>query len=185
MRIIVKGKNLEITPDLRNYAEKKVGKLSRFFEGRPEILAEVMMRIEKEQDIVEITVQVDGILLRGEEKNEDLYASIDGAVEKIERQVRKHKTRLQNRFRNGPKLSELQSMEVHPDREKDTPRVVRTKRFAIKPMGVEEAIMQMDLLGHDFFVFTNAATNEINVVYRRKDGDYGLIEPNTNDDPEK
>lgn len=174
MRTIVKGKNIEITPALRNYATKKTSKLEKFFEDGPEVSCEVMMRVERELDIVEITLQVNGLLMRGEEQTEDMYASIDGAVEKVERQVRKFKTKYLSRFQ-GPKLGEL--ITVQEEKDADAPRIVRTKRFAFKPMSADEAVMQMELLGHSFFVFNNAATQEVNVVYRRKDGNYGLIEP--------
>jgi putative sigma-54 modulation protein len=123
---------------------------------------------------VEITLQVNGLLMRGEEQTEDMYASIDGAVEKVERQVRKFKTKYLNRVQ-GPKISEL--LPVQEEKNDDVPRIVRTKRFALKPMSTDEAVMQMELLGHSFFVFRNATTQEVNVVYRRKDGNYGLIEP--------
>jgi len=180
MNIIVKGKNLEITPALRTYAEKKVSKLERFFNGdRLEMTAEVMMIIERESGIVEITLEVDGLLLRGEDQSQDMYGSIDGAIEKIERQIRKYKTKIHRKFQDAPRISELQPGEddAGAPEEKNIPRVVKTKRFAIKPMSVEEAVMQMDLLGHDFYVFTNAYTEEVNVLYRRRDGDFGLIEP--------
>ncbi|NLN17396.1 MAG: ribosome-associated translation inhibitor RaiA [Firmicutes bacterium] len=175
MRTIVKGKNIEITPALRSYATKKTSKLEKFFEDGPEVSCEVMMRVERELDIVEITLQVNGVLMRGEEKTEDMYASIDGAVEKVERQIRKFKTKYLNRLQGGPKLGELRP--AVEEKNAGAPRIVRTKRFALKPMSTDEAVMQMELLGHSFFVFRNAATQEVNVVYRRQDGNYGLIEP--------
>ncbi|HHV43675.1 MAG TPA: ribosome-associated translation inhibitor RaiA [Firmicutes bacterium] len=176
MQIVVYGKNIEVTTALRSYAEKKVSKIQRFFEGDLELTAEVTMSVQKELDIVEITVQVDGVLLRGEARTEDMYASIDEAVDKIARQVEKYKTRLQKHFQKGAKLAKV-STDSKASAGMEMPNIVRTKRFAIKPMSVEEAAMQMDLLGHDFFVFANALNGEVNVVYRRKDGNYGLIEP--------
>lgn len=180
-RVVVKGKNLEVTPALRGYAEKKLMKLAKFFDEPHEPLVEVLMRVERELEIVEITLQVGGLLVRGEGKTEDMYASIDEAVDRIERQIRKNKTRIQKRSQDAPKLSEIAT---DPSANGDTyqkeatqPRVVRTKRFAIKPMSVDEAILQMELLGHDFFVFANGNTNEVNVLYKRRDGNYGLIEP--------
>ncbi|MCK9221479.1 MAG: ribosome-associated translation inhibitor RaiA [Limnochordia bacterium] len=177
MQIVVYGKNLEITPALRSYAEKKVSKVERFFEENLEISAEVTMSVQKELDIVETTVQVDGVLLRGESRTEDMYASIDESVDKIERQIKKYKTRLHKRLQDGVKLSKIVSEDKAVANGMEMPKIVRTKRFAIKPMSVEEAAMQMDLLGHDFFVFANALSGEVNVVYRRRDGNYGLIEP--------
>ncbi len=173
MEIKIHGKNLEVTKALQDYAKKKAAKISKFFEQEPlEIL--VTMSVERETHIVDITVSVNGLLLRGEEKTGDMYASIDGAVNKIERQVHKYKTRINRRLReeNRVVLPSPEDVEEAPE-----PKIVRTKRFAIKPMSVTEAVMQMDLLGHDFFVFFNAESEEVNVVYKRRGGDYGLIEP--------
>ncbi|HHY45705.1 MAG TPA: ribosome-associated translation inhibitor RaiA [Firmicutes bacterium] len=177
MEIIFKGKNLDLTPALKAYAEKKVRKIQKFFEN--EIVgAQVVFGVEKGLHTVDITVQVNGLLLKGEETTGDMYASIDSAVDNIERQIRKYKTRINRKLRQlGTRL--VDAAFAHGDEEEDLaePQIVKTKRFAIKPMSVEEAIMQMDLLGHDFFVFSNAETEEVNVVYRRRDGNYGLIEP--------
>lgn len=172
MQISVVGKNLELTEALREYAEKKTAKVAKFFEQNP-LEAQVTMGVERGKHIVDITVSVDGLLLRGEEKTGDMYASIDGAIEKIERQIHKHKTRINRRLRGANQVVAMPSEIV----EIEEPKIVKTKRFAVKPMSVEEAVMQMDLLGHDFYVFSNADTDEVNVVYRRKDGNFGLIEP--------
>jgi putative sigma-54 modulation protein len=173
MVVTVNGKNIEITEALREYAEKKVSKVGKFFEKSPRG-AQVTLSTERGKHIVDITIQVNGLLLRGEEKTNDMYASIDGAVEKIERQVQKYKTKINRRFREDNKvvITPLNTQE-----EAAEPQVKRTKRFAMKPMSVEEAIMQMDLLSHDFYVFTNGESEQVNVVYKRKDGNYGLIEP--------
>ena len=173
IRVIMKGKNLEVTPSLREYAQKKLKKIAKFFDEPREPLAEVVLRIEREFHVAEITLQVGGLLVRGEGKTSDMYASLDEAVDRIDRQKRQQ----------GPSLGELASNGAlggaggRQDGEIGPPRVVRTKRFAMKPMSVEEAILQMELLGHDFFVFANATTEEANVVYKRRSGDYGLIEP--------
>lgn len=184
MELTVKGKNLEVTPALRQYVEKRLGRLEKFFEGR-KVIAIVMLRTERNQQIVEVTLQVDGLLLRGEEGGPDMYASIDGVLEKLERQVHKYKTRINRKLRQENRELEAEiktsppaALPLEEEKEPAEPfRVVKTKRFAVKPMSVEEAIMQMELLGHDFYVFSNAETEEVNVVYRRKDGAYGLIEP--------
>ncbi len=173
MKITVTGKNIEVTDALRDYAEKKVSKIAKFFEKSP-LASQVSLRTERGLHIVEITVQVDGLILRGEEKTSDMYASIDGAIDKIERQVHKFKTRINRKLREENRVV---LEEIPNQKEQLEPQIVRTKRFAVKPMSVEEAVMQMDLLGHDFFVFSNSETEEVNVVYRRKDGNYGLIEP--------
>lgn len=179
MQIVVKGKNINVTPALNDYAEKKVAKLLKFFEDEMPGKAEVMLRVEREQHIVEVTVSVSGLLLRGEEVTSDMYASIDGVVEKLERQIKKYKTRINRKIRqettkgqpvvDGAKDSDVEGNGVTS--------IVKTKRFAVKPMSAEEAAMQMDLLGHSFFVFANAETDEVNVIYKRRDGGYGLIEP--------
>ncbi len=181
IRVVVKGKNLDVTPALREYAQKKVQKTAKFFDASRVPLAEVLLKIERDRQIAEITLQVGGLLVRGEGITDDMYASLDEAIDRIERQIRKHKTRILKR-QQGPGLREVvgnSSVAVLEDRRDEVtpPRIVKTKRFAIKPMSVEEAVLQMDLLGHDFFVFGNGATGQVNVVYRRRSGDYGLIEP--------
>lgn len=174
MLVTVMGKNVEVTEALRDYSEKKVAKISKFFEKSP-VGAQVTFSTERGKHIVDITIQVNGLLLRGEEKTHDMYASIDGAVDKIERQVHKFKTRLNHKFHHDNKV--IITAPLVPEEESAIPVIKRTKRFEVKPMSAEEAVMQMDLLGHDFFVFSNSDTEEVNVVYRRKDGNYGLIEP--------
>ncbi len=178
MKIAVKGKNLDITPALRGYAEKKVSKFSKFFGSEEQVVADFSLRIEREMHIAELTINLKGLVLRGESRTNDMYASIDEAVDKIERQWNKYKTRIQRKIQ-GPKISEALQTGTDSSQLKDekTFKVVKQKRFSLKPMDAEEAIMQMELLGHDFFVFTNMGTNEVNVVYKRRDGNYGLIEP--------
>jgi len=173
MKVAVIGKNIEVTDALREYAEKKIAKITKFFEKSP-IAAQAAMSTQRGKHVVDITIQVNGLLLRGEEKTNDMYVSIDGAVDKIERQVRKYKTRINRGFREDNRV--ILETKGSP-KEETEPQIKRTKRFAVKPMSVEEAVMQMDLLGHDFYVFSNSDTEEVNVVYRRKDGNYGLIEP--------
>jgi ribosomal subunit interface protein len=176
MLVTVNGKNVEVTEALREYADKKVSKVAKFFEKSPRG-AQVTLSTERGKHIVDITIQVDGLLLRGEEKTGDMYASIDGAIEKIERQVHKYKTKINRRFRDENKVVITPGNTSPVQEEAGEPQIKRTKRFAMKPMSVEEAIMQMDLLAHDFYVFTNGETDQVNVVYKRKDGNYGLIEP--------
>ena len=185
MKIMTYGKNIDVTPSLKDYAKEKVSKLEKYFEGEP-MEVQITFEVEKERHIVEVTAYVNGIILRGEEETGDMYASIDGVIEKVERQIHKYKTRIHRKFIEKrqefkEEFKEERTEELLKNREEDEdefdPEVVRTKRFAMKPMGVKEAIMQMDLLNHDFFVFSNADTEEVNVVYKRKDGNYGLIEP--------
>jgi len=169
---------MEVTPALQDYLEKRLGKLEKYFES--DIEANITMSIARESHIVEVTISIDGLLLRGEEVSPDMYASVDSVVDKLERQIHKHKTKINRKLRQqGVKeLSEqLAPAPVEEEEEETEPGIVRTKRFVMKPMQVEEAILQMDLLGHSFFVFNNAETEELNVIYKRKDGNYGLIEP--------
>ena len=171
----IRGKNIEITPALHDYVEKKVGRVTKYFNTVGEIT--VLLTVTKGRHIVEVTVPVEGILLRGEESTMDMYTSIDLVIEKLERQIRKHKTKLERRFRNGGFRMESAVAPVNEADSGEEYPVVKTKRFAVKPMDVQEAIMQMNLINHEFFVFRDAKTEEVNVVYRRKDGNYGLIEP--------
>ena len=173
----VRGKNIEITPSLREYVEKRVGKVTKYFENVGDIT--VLLTVSKGRHIVEVTVPVQGgILLRGEEATMDMYTSIDLVVEKLERQIHKQKTKLARRFRNNGFKAEALQMPTVPEKQEDDEeyKVVKTKRFIVKPMDVQEAIMQMNLLNHNFFVYRDGETEEVNVVYRRTDGNYGLIE---------
>jgi putative sigma-54 modulation protein len=174
MQIIIKGKNIELTPALRTHAEKKVGKIAKFFEDNAGT-ATVMLRTERDLHIVEVTVQIEGLILRGEEKTDDMYVSIDGVVDKLERQIKKYKTRINHKLRLDVESKTPEVKEEEP--REPVGQVIKTKRFAVKPMSVEEAVMQLELIGHDFFVFRNATTEEVNVLYRRTDGNFGLIEP--------
>lgn len=184
MNLNIRGENLEVTKALRDYVEKKLGRLDKYFDTPPHS-ANVTLSVVRGQQNVEVTISLSGLLLRAEERREDMYASIDLVVDKLERQIRKHKTKINRKFVKAGGLRNLfaengaavDAVDAEDDGDDDDLSVVRTKRFAMKPMDVEEAILQMNLLGHNFFVFANMDTNEINVVYRREDGRYGLIEP--------
>ncbi|NMB19588.1 MAG: ribosome-associated translation inhibitor RaiA [Firmicutes bacterium] len=175
MRINISGKNLEITDALRTYVEKKIAKLDKYLNDSKTFSAEVMLRTERGIHIAEVTMNLSGTMLRGEGKTGDMYTSIDAAVDRIERQFNKYKAKLSRRI-HGPKLGEMPAPGQPGQGEVQEPRIVRTKRFALKPMDVDEAVMQMELLGHDFFVFRDADTGDVSVVYKRRDGNYGLIE---------
>ncbi|OEF99489.1 ribosomal subunit interface protein [Vulcanibacillus modesticaldus] len=179
MNFNIRGENIEVTNALREYVEKKVGRIEKYFDTPPTSDVKVTMKVVKDVHSVEVTILLPGVVLRGEESNEDMYAAIDLVVEKIERQIRKHKTKINRKFRQEGSLKTLFKEEPNNknEDEEDDIKVVKTKRFNIKPMDVEEAILQMDMLGHSFFVFSNSETEEMNVVYKRKDGRYGLIEP--------
>jgi putative sigma-54 modulation protein len=181
MRVTVKGKNVHVTDTLKAYAEKKLQKLNKYFSNIKD--AQVTQSIQRNWHIVEVQLEGDGVFLRGEERSADMYASIDAVVEKLERQVKRFKGKLMQHPRptDEAEAEEVEldeaPMEEEAEPEERLPDIVKTKRFAIKPMTAEEAAMQMELINHDFFVFLNQETEEVNVLYRRKDGNYGLIEP--------
>jgi putative sigma-54 modulation protein len=178
MQITITGRNLEITDALRRYAEEKVARLQRFVDQIGSV--HVSLLIEKYRQIAEITLRIRDLTIRGEESSDDLYCAIDLVVDKIERQIVRHKEKIAEHVGRGPGRSrgreEMLRGEDEPVPE-DGPRIVRTKRFAMKPLSLDEAALHMNLLGHNFFVFRNARTLEVNVLYRRLDGDFGLIEP--------
>ncbi|ABY46130.1 MULTISPECIES: ribosome hibernation-promoting factor, HPF/YfiA family [Bacillus] len=178
MKFNIRGENIEVTPALKEYVEKKLSKLERYFDTFPEI--KVNLKVYSDKQRIEVTIPFTDLLLRAEETNSDMYAAIDLVVDKIERQIRKHKTKVNRKLREKGSMKTNfilpEAVAVLDAVEEDELELVRTKRFDLKPMDVEEAILQMDMLGHSFFVFTNADTNETNVVYGRKDGKYGLIE---------
>lgn len=172
MKITVRGKNMDITPALRDYVEKRLSKLEKYSEYLQD--GNATLSVTKERHRIEVTIPVNGWLLRGEEETEDMYSSVDLVVEKLEKQINKYKTKISKKIKTE---SIRDNGVAGPSHEFEEPQIVRTKRFAMKPMAVEEAIMQMNLLGHGFFVFSNAETEEVNVVYRRNDGNFGHIEP--------
>jgi len=177
MKIIIKGRHIEITEALRNYLEKKLNKIEKHFDNVME--AKVALSIEKQRQIVEVTLQASKAIIRVEVETGDMYASIDKAADRLERKIQKYKEKYLIKPHPGTEKKEAAKknsilQEKIPE---DHLKIVRTKRFAVKPMSVEEAAMQMDLLGHNFFVFANGQTNIVNVIYKRRDGNLGLIEP--------
>lgn len=173
MRITMNGKNLTVTEDLKNRIEKKLGKMDRYF--RQEVDATVRLTQEKNlRYIAEITITVGGIMLRAEETSDDIIKSADRAVDKIERQIRRHRTKLEKRLHEEVVI---QAEETENSVEEESQELVRVKRFEMKPMTVEDAILQMDMLGHSFFLFQNSETGITSVVYRRNDGNIGMLEP--------
>lgn len=174
MRFAITGKNMEVTEALKEKAIKKIGKLEKFF--NPDTDVQVTMSVQRARHIVEVTVYFNGSVIRAEVANEDMYTAIDKAVDRLEGQIRRNKTRLQKKLHQEA-FSVDDFKHTEEIEEENDFRVVRTKKFAVKPMSIEEAILQMNLLGHEFFVFSDADTEKVNVVYKRKNGDYGLIEP--------
>lgn len=174
MKFIIIGKNIDVTEALKEKVIKKMSKLDKFFLPGTEI--HITLVVEKTRQNVEVTIPFHGVVLRAEATSEDMYASIDKVIDILERQVRRNKTRLSKKIHSGtPKTVFFESGQE--DDEEQEFSIVRSKKFAIKPMTTDEAILQMNLIGHSFFMFSNADTKEVNVVYKRKDGNYGLIEP--------
>jgi putative sigma-54 modulation protein len=176
MKIILSGKNMEIGDSLRKQADKKIRKIEKYF--KPNVDAQVTLSTEGYRHIVEVTIPFDGVVIRAEESTDDMYTSLDRVIEKLEKQIHKHRTKLEKKLKEGAfKFDGEVFVSGVAQAEEPKGRIIRNKRFVIKPMTEDEALTQMDLLGHSFFVFQNAETNEVNVLYKRKDGNYGLIEP--------
>ena len=183
MKFIIIGKNIDVTPGLREAVESKLGKLGRYFTPNTEI--HVTLSVQKGHQKIEVTIPVKGGLVRSEQESSDMYVSIDLVEEIIERQLRKYKNKLVARNQGHPTSYAPSGNSFRKEffdseeetTEDDEVRIVRTKKFGIKPMFPEDGCVQMELLGHNFFVFSNAETDEVNVVYKRKDGSFGLIEP--------
>lgn len=177
MQIHITARNLEITDALRRYAEEKLSRVRRYLDNIT--TAHVVLSLEKHRHIAEVTLRVRDLTIRGEEATNDLYSSIDLVMDKIERQILRYKEKIFGH----PGRQGVKGYGTHPSvsegKEGDGPRIVKTKRFAVKPQDLEEAAMQMDLIGHNFYVFRNSHTKQVNVLYRRRDGNYGLIEPTT------
>lgn len=173
MRYTISGKNINITPGLKDAVESKLGKLERYFS--PDTEVQVTLSVEKGRQKIEVTIPVKGSIIRAEQDSSDMYVSVDLVEEIIERQIKKYKTKIVDKKQSALAFSEAFLQEEAEQEE--TVNIVKTKRFAMKPMDAEEACVQMELLGHKFFMFLNADTNEVNVVYKRKGNSYGLIEP--------
>ena len=181
----VRGENIEVTPAIRDYVEAKVGKIEKYFDEVPEANVHVNLKIYSDrQGKAEVTIPLPNLVLRAEETSPDLYGSIDLVSDKLERQMRKYLTKINRKFRrtsqpnNDYQPVDPDLLEDDADEEESEPnlRIVRTKRFDLKPMNAEEAVLQMEMLGHDFFVFLDGETESTNIVYKRDDGDFGLIE---------
>lgn len=173
MRYIISGKNIDVTDGLKSAIYDKIGKLERYF--TPETEIHVTLSVEKDRQKIEVTIPVKGTIIRAEQVSSDMYVSIDLVEEIIERQLKKYKNKIIDSRQGG---SNFNKAFVEDDyAEDDEIKITRVKRFAMKPMDPEEACVQMELLGHDFYMFRSAETDEVNVVYKRKGNSYGLIEP--------
>lgn len=180
MEYNIRGQHIQVTDAMREYVEKKFSRLEKYFVSPITSEPIVTMSATKGKHAVEVAIPLANVLLRAEEKSEDMYASIDLVVDKLERQIRKHKTKINSKLRKESGIRTFLKDDFAPsarvlDDEEDY-ELVRTKRFSLKPMDIEEAILQMNMVGHSFFMFANSDTKEVNVVYKRNDGRYGLLE---------
>lgn len=174
MKYNIRGDKMVVTDAIKDYAEDKLSRLEKYFKG-DEVNANVLTRVRGNSQIVEVTIPTSRYVLRGEEENEDLYAAIDLVSDKLERQIRKNKTRLNRNIKDNIKDFNF-DFDSSNDDDEPKEKIVKRKKIETKPMDSEEAILEMELLGHSFFVYKDMYTNEICVLYKRKDGDYGLIE---------
>ncbi|MBI5058101.1 MAG: ribosome-associated translation inhibitor RaiA [Nitrospirae bacterium] len=169
MNIIINCKHMELTPTIKDYTEEKIGKFEKYISNITEAI--VTLSVEKYRHRAEVLLKVNGLMIQAESITAEMYSSIDEVVDKLERQIKKYKEKIASHRKGKTKSEPL------PKAEKTTPLIIKKKAFDIKPMAIEEAAMQMDLLDKVFFVFTNASSGDINVLYKRKDGNFGLIEP--------
>ncbi|MES9684056.1 ribosome-associated translation inhibitor RaiA [Gottfriedia acidiceleris] len=179
MMLNIRGENIEITPAIRDYVDKKLSRFDRYFDE--ELTARVNAKVFHDKQRIEVTIPGTYMLLRAEEEHADLYAAVDLVIDKLDRQIRKHKTKVNRKLREKGSLKfmfapSITESAVAVEEQENDIELVRTKQFDLKPMDAEEAVLQMNMLGHNFFVFLNCETNKTNIVYARKDGRYGLIE---------
>ena len=175
MKITIRGNKVEITEAMKTHIESKLSKLDKYFENPEEIKVNVLVRIKDLQQIVEVTTLTSKFTLRAEEAHEDFYAAVDLVVDKLERQIRKNKTRLNNKYKNV-EISEFNfNFELDSEEEQSDTKIIKRKNISMKPMDEEEAILQLELLNHDFFVFKNIDEECVSVIYKRKDSNYGII----------
>ncbi len=171
MLLNIRGDKIEVTDSIKNYIEEKLKRLDKYFENPEDLKANIVVRTRGIDQIIEVTIPIKKAILRAEETNKDLYAAIDKVTDKLERSIRKNKTKIKRR--------KVENMDVFLDfevEEEEEQKIVKRKQINNKPMSEEEAILQMDLLDHDFFIFQNTETNNMSVIYKRKDNSYGIIE---------
>ena len=173
MKFNIHGKKLEVTDSIKNYIEEKIGRLDKYFENPDNITTTVLIKLRGNEQVVEATINANRFILRAEESHKDLYASIDKVSDKIERQIRKNKTRMHKKINKDLTRDFVLNFD---EQEENDNVIVKRKVIEDKPMSEEEAILQMELIGHEFFAFRNVETKEVNVLYKRKDGDYGILE---------
>ena len=173
MKFNIHGKKIDVTESIKSYIEEKIGRLDKYFENPDNVTATALIKLRGKDQVVEVTINANKFILRGEESHKDLYASIDKVSDKIERQIRKNKTRLKKKVVKDVSKDFVLDFE---EKEENDNIIVKRKVIENKPMSEEEAILQMELLGHEFFAYKNEETKEVNILYRRKDGDYGVLE---------
>ena len=172
MELVIRGDKIKVTEAMKNYIEEKVGKLDKYIEDSSNIQANILVKVKNHNQIIEITIPLKSFILRSEESQEDIYAAVDKAVDKLERQIRKNKTRLMSKQAKTYDFSFSEIEEADEEEEK----IIKRKKIEVKPMDEEEAIIQMELLNHQFYMYKDSETNQTVVVYKRKDGGYGIIE---------
>ena len=175
MEILIRGDKIVVTDAIKTHIENKLGKLDKYFEAANNIKAHVIVKVKDNDQIIEVTIPTNKFTLRAEEKHSDLYAAVNLVVDKLERQIRKNKTRLNAKLKKEPQVDFIFDVDDNELEEENEDKIVKRKTLDIKPMDEEEAILQMELLGHDFFVFNNVDEGCTSVLYKRKDGAYGII----------
>ena len=176
MNITVRGSKLDITEAMETYAKEKIGKLEKYLENSEDAKATILAKIHGHLHIVEVTIPLKNLILRAEESQEDFYAAIDTVIDKLERQIRKNKTRINSKKNKEAKDFAYDYISTLDEDEEEKEKIVKRKKIEVKPMDEEEAILQMELLGHQFYLYKDAETNQPALVYKRKDGNYGIIE---------
>jgi len=176
MELNIRGDKIKITKAMKDYIEEKISKLDKYLEKSKDVKANVIVKVKGHEQTIEITIPLKSFILRSEETQEDFYAAVDKTIDKLERQVRKNKTRLMTKHEKASYDFNFDSIVVDKKEEKEDHKVVKRKTIEVKPMSEEEAILQMDLLGHQFFMYKDSETMDIAVVYKRKDGNYGVLE---------
>lgn len=176
MELNIRGDKIKITKAMKDYIEEKISKLDKYLEKGKDVKANVIVKVKGHEQTIEITIPLKSFILRSEETQEDFYAAVDKTIDKLERQVRKNKTRLMTKHEKTSYDFNFDSIVVDKKEEKEDHKVVKRKTIEVKPMSEEEAILQMDLLGHQFFMYKDSETMDIAVVYKRKDGNYGVLE---------
>lgn len=174
MKYKIRGEKVEITDSIRDYIEEKINKLNKYFEDFDSINANVVIKVRGKEQKIEITIPTVHFTLRSEESHSDLYAAIDLTVDKLERQIRKNKTKINSKIKKN--FIQNFELDLEDDLSDDEEKIIKRKKVEMKPMDEEEAALQMDMLGHEFFVFKNVDTDSVCVMYKRKDGNYGILE---------